>query len=464
LLRLWTLRRVANIPSVATDRSLIGLGAAALLLWVGLDRWRAGPGAMFEALETPLIAVYLLLVLVCAYLASRASRPRLEFRSALFVALAFLPILVAAGFCIDLELGGNAATAAWMLLGLYGLAFGMSSLRSLSGAWQGPAAMTVLMLLGVFSAGYRTADLRPSIWSSAPDDQQAAGDLAPADAESVLFDQREAIDEAVDRMAENLGPKPAVFFVGFAGVSDQRVFAEEIKLAAQVVGDRFQAADRELLLINDRRDLDTYPLATLSGLQYALSAVAQKMDPDRDILFLALSSHGSPDPELAVSNGGLPLAQLSAEDLEGALRDSGIRRRIIVISACYAGGFMAPLENPDTIVIAAAAADKTSFGCSDDRDLTYFGEAFYRDSLPAAATLEDAFNHAKSVIAVREKQESEIPSDPQAFFGSEIRAVLEASPMHGGAHGGVTAAIPRPSTVQRTRSGDMIALGTPRGE
>ena len=154
------------------------------------------------------------------------------------------------------------------------------------------------------------------------------------------------------------GPKPAVFFIGFAGVGEQRVFAEEIKLAAQVVGARFDAADRELLLINDRRDFDTYPLATLSGLQYALSAVAQKMDPDRDILFLALSSHGSPDPLLAVSNAGLPLAQVSAEDLEGALRDSGIKRRIIVISACYAGGFLPPLENPDTIVIAAAAADK----------------------------------------------------------------------------------------------------------
>ena len=122
-----------------------------------------------------------------------------------------------------------------------------------------------------------------------------------------------------------------------------------------MVGNRFDAADRELLLINDRRDVDTYPLATLSGLQYALSAVAQKMDPDRDILFLALSSHGSPDPELAVSNAGLPLAQLSADDLQSALRDSGIKRRIIVISACYAGGFIPALRNPDTIVIAAAA-------------------------------------------------------------------------------------------------------------
>ena len=436
-MRLWTLRRVANIHAVATDRALIGLGLASLLLWGTLDRWRAGPGAVLEPLETPLVSVYLVLVLASAYLASRLSNPRTEFRSTLFVALGSLPVLIAAGFWIDLRLDGKIADAAWMALALYGLLYGMSALRALSGRWQGSAAAAILMLLGVFSTGYRSADLKPSVWAAAPDAEEAQADLAPADAESLLFDQREAIDEGVDRMAANIGPKPAIFFVGFAGVSSQRVFAQEIKLAAQVVGDRFGSADRELLLINDQRDLDTYPLATLSGLQYALSAVAQKMDPDRDILFLALSSHGSPGASLAVSNGGLPLAQVSADDLQSALRDSGIKRRIIVISACYAGGFMAPLENPDTIVIAAAAADKTSFGCSDDRDLTYFGEAFYRDALPDAGSLEDAFTRAKSAIAARESQEHEIASDPQAFFGGEISKVLAASPLRSGGRGGV---------------------------
>jgi hypothetical protein len=400
-------------------------------------------------------------VLATAYLASRASNPRLEFRSALLVVLAFLPILIAAGFCIDQRLTGAAAIWGWMLLALYGLAYGMRALRTMSGAWQGGAALAIIMLLGVFATGYRAADLRPSLWAVAPGEEEAEADLAPADAESLLFDQREAIDEAVDRMAENLGPKPAIFFIGFAGVSSERVFAQEIKLAAEVVGRRFNAADRELLLINDRRDLDTYPLATLSGLQYALSAVAQKMDPDRDILFLALSSHGSRDPELAVSNGGLPLAQVSADDLQSALRDSGIKRRIVVISACYAGGFIPPLEDPDTIVIAAAAADKTSFGCSDDRDLTYFGEAFYRDALPDASSLEDAFARAKAAIAVREKGENEIPSDPQAFFGGDIRGVLQASPMRTGVHGGVITQVSPGLTAPAPR-GALIATRHPR--
>jgi Peptidase C13 family len=71
----------------------------------------------------------------------------------------------------------------------------------------------------------------------------------------------------------------------------------------------------------------------------------------------------------------------------------------------------------DTIIIAAAAADRTSFGCSDDRDLTYFGEAFYRDALPATPDLEAAFQHASTAIAAREGVEGKQASNPTAFFG-----------------------------------------------
>jgi hypothetical protein len=82
------------------------------------------------------------------------------------------------------------------------------------------------------------------------------------------------------------------------------------------------------------------------------------------------------------------------------------------------------LRDPDTIVITAAAADRTSFGCSSDADLTYFGEAFYRDALPGARSLREAFDKAKTAIAAREVAEGETPSNPQAYFGAAIEAKL----------------------------------------
>ena len=218
----------------------------------------------------------------------------------------------------------------------------------------------------------------------------------------------------------------AAFFVGFAGQGDQRVFAGEIALARKVFAAKFGSAQRSVLLVNDQRDFETLPLASPTALRYALSGIAARMKLDRDVLFLALSSHGSKDGELMVSNGMLALNNLSADDLATALRESGIKWKVIVVSACYAGKFIEPLRDDNTIVIAAAAADRTSFGCSDDRDLTYFGEAFYRDALPTASDLEAAFQKASTEIAARERAEDRTASNPQAYFGRAVVAHLES--------------------------------------
>jgi len=179
-------------------------------------------------------------------------------------------------------------------------------------------------------------------------------------------------------------------------------------------------------LINDERDLERAPLASVSGLTYALQGLASRMDLDTDVLFLSISSHGSADPVIAVSNSQFPLNSLTRDDLVDALQASGIKWRVIIISACYAGGFINALRDPKTVVITAAAADRTSFGCSNDSDLTYFGEAFYRDALPGAHTLREAFDAAKTAIAARESREHVTPSNPQAYFGSEIESKLAA--------------------------------------
>jgi hypothetical protein len=70
-----------------------------------------------------------------------------------------------------------------------------------------------------------------------------------------------------------------------------------------------------VLLLNDRRDVNSYPLAT----------VAEKMNVEQDVLFLALSSHGSADPSISVSNGDMSPRDLSGADLAAALHASGIK-------------------------------------------------------------------------------------------------------------------------------------------
>ena len=253
----------------------------------------------------------------------------------------------------------------------------------------------------------------------------ASTDAALADAEGILFDQPGRIDQLLSDIHPEPGSKPKAYFLGFAGVGDEKVFSQEIGLASRVLGERYNIGNRTLSLVNDERDLEQAPLASLSALRYALHGLGQRMDVDRDVLFLAISSHGSQDPAIAVSNSELPFNDLTDRDLAEALRQSGIKWRVIVISACYAGGFIDSLKSPTTAILTAAAADRTSFGCGTDSDLTYFGEAFYRDALPEAKSLREAFDKAKAAIALRERRERQEPSKPQAFFGAQIEAKLD---------------------------------------
>ncbi len=259
-----------------------------------------------------------------------------------------------------------------------------------------------------------------------PLDGRVEAGEAPADSEAILFAQPGRIDESLDGVKRAASAKPQGFFLGFAGVGDEKVFSREIGLASRVLGERYDIGGRSISLINDERDLEGAPLATVSGLTYALRGLAARMNLDQDVLFLSISSHGAQDPAIIVSNSRLPLTDLTDEDLAEALRDSGIKWRVIIISACYAGGFIERLRDPQTIVITAAASDRTSFGCSNDRDLTYFGEAFYRDSLPGARSLRGAFDAAKAAIDARERAEDVTPSIPQAYFGAAMEARLAA--------------------------------------
>ena len=162
------------------------------------------------------------------------------------------------------------------------------------------------------------------------------------------------------------------------------------------------------------------------GTGHAVLQALPDLPKDRMVLVLLLTSHGSHDDGIAVVNGGLPLNDLQPDDLRSALDESGIKWRVIIVSACYAGIFVDPLKSDSTLVITAADADHTSFGCADDRDLTYFGEAFLRDALPSAPSIEAAFTRARALIATREKAEKLTPSNPQMFVGPAIRQKLAA--------------------------------------
>jgi hypothetical protein len=376
------------------------------------------------------LAWYALAILTLAELLRVISKPRPVFSAALVLALGLvpLPLLIALGLAPFLPPLPLLAVAAALLI--YVFIFLARGLRSVTGQPQRRAAIAGAALFIGFVWLTDALDVTPDVWASPDVEEAAEPSSTQADAEALLFEQAARIDQALAAIKPAASAAPKAFFLGFAGVGDQKVFTQEIGLASRVLSERYGIEGNGLSLLNDERDLQRAPLATVSGLKYALRGLARRMNVDRDVLFLAISSHGARDPAIAVSNADLPLDDLTDEDLAEAIEDSGIKWRVIIISACYAGGFIESLKDARSIVITAAAADRTSFGCSNDSDLTYFGEAFYRDALPEARSLRDAFDRAKAAIAVREHREHVESSKPQAFFGSELEAKLAAMKDH----------------------------------
>lgn len=428
LLQLWTLRRGTANFGVAKG-VLIGLSFIWLLLWVAIDWCEALPDPQFLIAGVPLLPWYALAILALAALLRSLSTPKPAFAQALLLSLGLvpLPLLLAAlavpFFSLDWRV------AAFVVL-IHSFIFLVRGLRAFTGGWQRRAVFGGILFLMAFLWLTDALEVIPDVWAAPEVAEAADGGDSQADAEALLFEQAKRIDQALAAIHSDASSNPKAFFLGFAGVGEQKVFAQEIGLASRVLSERYGMENRALSLINDQRDLERAPLASVSGLKYALRGLADRMNLGSDILFLVISSHGSSEPAIAVSNSDLPLNDMTDEDLAEALNDSGIKWRVIIISACYAGGFIDALKDPRTIVITAAAADRTSFGCSNDRDLTYFGEAFFRDALPEARSLRDAFDKAKSAIALRERRERVDASRPQAYFGAEMEARLAALKDH----------------------------------
>ncbi len=428
LLQLWALRRSTRSFRPASF-VLIGLCLLWLLLWTVIDWWEALPDPEFLMGGIPLFPWYALAILALAALLRGQSNPKPAFAQTLLLSLGLVPVpLLLAALAVPYwSLDWRIAALAVVVYSVVYLARG---LRAFTGAAQRRAILAGIVFLAAFLWLTDTLDAIPDVWAAPEVAETQPGGEPHVDAESVLFAQPLRIDQALAAIHADPSSAPQAFFLGFAGVGEQKVFAQEIGLASRVLTERYGMQNHALSLINDQRDLERAPLASVSGLAYALQGLAQRMNLDTDVLFLVISSHGAKDPAIAVSNSDLPLDDMTPEDLAQVLDDSGVKWRVIIISACYAGGFIDALKNPRTIVIAASAADRTSFGCSNDRDLTYFGEAFFRDALPEARSLRDAFEQAKSAIALRERRERVDASNPQAYFGADLPAKLAAMKDH----------------------------------
>jgi hypothetical protein len=262
---------------------------------------------------------------------------------------------------------------------------------------------------------------RTDVWL-APEEESEPPVLA---VERGFHEQGRLIERALAAVSPGTPGVQETYFVGFAPDASQDVFLKEVRFARRLFDERFGTAGRSIALASSHDALDELPIASVTNLGRALARAGEAMNADEDLLFLFITAHGGRDHRLSAVQPPLELASLTPIALSRMLQDSGIRWRVIVVSACYSGGFIEPLRDDNTIVITAAAQDRTSFGCEPGREFTWFGEAYFRDALTKTKSFARAFELAKASIARQEAAEKLEASLPQMWVGSAIKERLE---------------------------------------
>lgn len=413
--------------------AFVALACFNVAVWLLADFARVGwPGQLHLAALEPYLAQMALVLLAALVIARIHDDPDLRLRlGVMWIAPAWLFELVATVLTTTVIVEGastGASGSAW-LVGIdrmYWIWVCAAALRAVAlvAPWRRWRFIPAAALAGALVALLNGYLPRPELWRDLP---------APALARAPGIEQEAAFHAQatlLDRMLATIQPGRSgvidLYFLGVAAYGAQDVFLREARSVRALFDERFDTEGRSMLLVNNNATLTEAPIATLTNLRAALRAFGERMNRDEDVLFLFLTTHGDEQHRLEVELSPLALASITPPALADAVRDSGIKWKVVVISACFSGGFVAALRDPYTVVITAADAQSSSFGCAHENDWTYFGAAYFDEALRNTRSFTDGFELARHRVAAREQSERLAPSSPQIAVGEAIRERLQA--------------------------------------
>jgi hypothetical protein len=428
-LRLAAFLPVSRYGFRVSPGDFVLLWAFNLLAWLAGGMVRGGfPGYVdFGALPMALAEIPLVLLasLIIASLYGR--RELLLALALLLISPGALFELVSSAIVVALDFAGAETQPVLQLAadGVYLVWVLAVALRALwvAAGWHGRQFVqggALLVVLFLFLLHFMP---RTEFWIA---DQDVSADTtqSPILQEDLFHAQGGLLDANLAALQSQRAGIADLYFVGFAPYGTQDVFGKELHTVSLLMQARFDAAGRTLLLSNDPATLGDLPIASATNLRAALNRVGQIMDADEDVLFLYITTHGSEDGELSVELGPLELSQIRPAALARMLLDSGIKSKVLVISACYSGGFIEPLKDENTLIITATDAKNQSFGCGNGEDFTWFGKAYFDEALRRTRSFSEAFGFARQAVAQREREQNLPPSNPQMYVGAAIKDKL----------------------------------------
>jgi len=301
----------------------------------------------------------------------------------------------------------------------------IASLRAaiVCGGWTRPGVYLAGVIVTLMTATALYVIPETEVWQL-PEEEE--GEVEALVDESVFHAQGRLIERDLAALARGTASAAQLYFVGFAPDASQDVFLNEVRFVRRLFDERFGTTGRSITLASSNTALEELPIASVTNLERALARVGAVMNAEDDVLFLYLTAHGDRAHRLSAVQPPLRLASLTPTALGRMLQDAGVKWRVIVVSACYAGGFIEPLRDENSVVITAASAERTSFGCESGREFTYFGEAYFREALARTRSFTAAFELAKQTVAQKEAEEKLEPSLPQMWVGAAIASKLKS--------------------------------------
>lgn len=230
------------------------------------------------------------------------------------------------------------------------------------------------------------------------------------------LDQHRRLTAAIAALAPQ---RPGIVdvYVVSVGLDGDAVFGREASEAGKVLGRRYGGVGRTITLVTGA-DGHQSPQGSPANLATALAAVAAKMNLNEDVLILYATSHGTADVGLVYRDGEAGYGFVSPKRLANLLDGLGIRRRMLLVSACFSGVFVPPLKSESSVIVTAASDLRASFGCAAANDWTYFGDALINTALRKSQSFDKAVSESLILINRWESERGLTSSEPQIFVGA----------------------------------------------
>ena len=418
-----------------------------------------GKGAFYQWGLATLSLTVLSLLLACLLISKASKNDDLALRLPLLLLTLYLPLQILSSLQLvwlrheqtnlpnTLFAALSAIAALWILAVVVWILYSICNLCF-------HQVLLSLILLSLATLAPRYYFPIESMWWQADQEEAEAGDnvVEWITHESTFYEQAEMLPAHLSRIQQGTPHHTELYFLGMAPYASQDVFIKEIQSVSALFAERFEARGKSVVLANHKQAWHTTPLASMTSLKASLNAIGAAMNREDDLLFLYITTHGSRTHELSVQLSPLQLAAITPATLANAIKESGIKWKVIVISACYAGGFIDPLKDDYTLIMTAADATHTSFGCGNQFEYTYFGEALFKEELSRSYSFVRAFENARRSIAAREAAEQLTPSNPQMHAPPAMKMKLEGFEQELQARAIPVALKEQPAEAKQTRS------------